>query len=49
MIDDQIARLNSYLEKRNLTNKTLVVFTADHGDYLMNYGLAAKVSVSTKI
>ncbi|MFP5236694.1 MAG: sulfatase [Acidobacteriota bacterium] len=42
MIDDQIARLNSHLEKRNLANKTLVVFTADHGDYLMNYGLARK-------
>jgi len=42
MIDDQIARLNGYLEKRLLTKKTLVVFTSDHGDYLMNYGLGRK-------
>lgn len=42
MIDDQIARLNGHLEKRNLAAKTLVVFTADHGDYLMNYGLGRK-------
>ena len=42
MLDDQIARLTSYLEKRNLTEKTLVVFTADHGDYLMDYGLGRK-------
>ena len=42
MIDDQIARLNEHLEKQNLSNRTVVVFTADHGDYLMNYGLGRK-------
>jgi arylsulfatase A-like enzyme len=42
MIDDQIARLTTHLEKRNLTKKTLVVFTADHGDYLMDYALGRK-------
>lgn len=42
MIDDQIGRLNDHLEKRNLASKTLVVFTADHGDNLMNYGLGRK-------
>lgn len=42
MIDDQIARLNDHLEMRSLAGKTLVVFTADHGDYLMNYGLGRK-------
>jgi arylsulfatase A-like enzyme len=42
IIDDQIARLNGHLEKRNLANRTLVVFTANHGDYLMNYGLGRK-------
>jgi arylsulfatase A-like enzyme len=42
MVDDQIARLNEHLERRNLAGKTLVVFTADHGDYLMNYGLGRK-------
>jgi len=42
MIDDQIARLAEHLEQRGLTRNTLVVFTADHGDYLMNYGLGRK-------
>ena len=42
MIDDQIARLTEYLEKRQLSKRTLVVFTADHGDYLMDYGLGRK-------
>ncbi len=42
MIDDQIKRLTGHLEQRNLSGKTLVVFTADHGDYMMNYGLGRK-------
>ena len=42
MIDDQIKRLAEHLEKRNLSKKTLVVFTSDHGDYLMDYGLGRK-------
>jgi arylsulfatase A-like enzyme len=42
MIDDQIKRLAEHLEKRNLSRKTLVVFTSDHGDYLMDYGLGRK-------
>lgn len=42
MIDDQIARFTNYLEKKNLASKTLIVFTADHGDYLMDYGLGRK-------
>jgi len=42
MIDDQIARLTEHLEKNGLAKKTLVVFTADHGDYLMDYGLGRK-------
>ena len=42
MIDDQILRLTQHLEKRGLSRKTLVVFTADHGDYLMDYGLGRK-------
>jgi arylsulfatase A-like enzyme len=42
MIDDQIKRLVEYLDERRLTNRTIVVFTADHGDFLMNYGLGHK-------
>ncbi|MDE1177936.1 MAG: sulfatase-like hydrolase/transferase [Edaphobacter sp.] len=42
MIDDQIKRLVEHLEKKSLSKKTLVVFTSDHGDYLMDYGLGRK-------
>ena len=42
MIDDQIGRLTKHLEERGLAKKTLVVFTSDHGDYLMDYGLGRK-------
>lgn len=42
MIDDQIDRLTKHLEERGLVKKTLVVFTSDHGDYLMDYGLGRK-------
>jgi arylsulfatase A-like enzyme len=42
MIDDQIGRLLEHLERKQMTGKTLVLFTADHGDYLMDYGLGRK-------
>lgn len=42
LIDDQIARLIDHLERRNLAERTLVVFTADHGDSLMEFGIAHK-------
>jgi len=42
MVDDQIARLTDHLEKRNITKKTLLLFTSDHGDYMMDYGLGRK-------
>lgn len=42
MIDDQIKRLKEHLEAKDLMKRTLVVFTSDHGDYLMDYGLARK-------
>ena len=42
MIDDQIKRLHEHLEQKGLMDKTVVVFTADHGDFLMNYGLGHK-------
>ena len=40
--DDQIKRLMEYLGAKNLTKKTLVVFTSDHGDSLVNYGIGHK-------
>lgn len=42
MIDDQIARLMQHLKSRSLDKNTIVIFTTDHGDYLMHYGLARK-------
>jgi arylsulfatase A-like enzyme len=42
MVDDQIARLIAALEDLNLRKDTVIVFVADHGDYLMQYGLGRK-------
>jgi arylsulfatase A-like enzyme len=42
MIDDQIKRLMDHLDEKGLTRQTLVVFTADHGDFLLDYGLGHK-------
>lgn len=42
MLDDQIKRLIEHLEGKGLTRRTVVVFTSDHGDALMNYGIGHK-------
>jgi arylsulfatase A-like enzyme len=42
LIDDQLTRLVNYLERKGLTKRTIIVYLADHGDYLMDYGLARK-------
>jgi arylsulfatase A-like enzyme len=42
MLDDQIKRLVDHVAQRGLTEKTVMLFTSDHGDYLMDYGLARK-------
>jgi arylsulfatase A-like enzyme len=42
MVDDQIKRLLQHLDDTGLTQKTLVVFTSDHGDSLMNFGVGHK-------
>lgn len=42
MVDDQIARLFDCLHERGLDKNTLIVFVADHGDYMMEYGLGRK-------
>jgi arylsulfatase A-like enzyme len=42
LIDDQLARLVAFLDKKNLTKDTIVIYLADHGDYLMDYGLGRK-------
>ncbi len=42
MIDDQLARLVSHMQQKNILKNTIIVYLADHGDYLMDYGLARK-------
>jgi arylsulfatase A-like enzyme len=42
LIDDQIKRLDQHLVERGIKQKTIIVFTSDHGDFLMNYGLGHK-------
>lgn len=42
LLDDQLARLRAYMEKTDLLRKTIIIYVADHGDYLMDYGLSRK-------
>ncbi|TFL11264.1 phosphonate monoester hydrolase [Pusillimonas caeni] len=41
-IDDQLGLLFSFLEERGLMDTTMVVFTADHGDYLGDHWMGEK-------
>ena len=41
-IDDQLARLFSFMTERGLLEHTLVVFTSDHGDYLGDHWMGDK-------
>ncbi len=42
LLDDQLARLTGFMKKRGLLEKTIIVYVADHGDYLTEYGLMRK-------
>jgi len=42
LIDDQVRRLVEHIEKKGLLDKTVFVFTSDHGDALMNFGIGHK-------
>jgi choline-sulfatase len=41
-IDEQIGKILAVLEKRNLLDSTLIVFSSDHGDHLGDHGLPYK-------
>ncbi len=41
-VDDHIGRLHDFLEQQQLLNNTVVVFTADHGDFLGDHWLGEK-------
>ncbi len=42
MIDDAVGAILAKLEETGLANNTVVVFTADHGDFLGDHGLMLK-------
>ena len=42
LLDDQLARLVAFLDQKKLRSNTIIIYLADHGDYLMDYGLARK-------
>lgn len=42
LIDDEVGRLIDHLETLGLRERTLVVFTADHGEMLGDHGLSRK-------
>jgi len=42
MVDDQVGRVLEALDDRGLTDKTVIVFTADHGDMAGGHGLVWK-------
>lgn len=41
-IDDHIGRVLAYLKEAGLADKTMIVFTSDHGDYLGDHWLGEK-------
>ena len=41
-VDDHIGRLIKFLQNENLLSSTMIVFTADHGDYLGDHWLGEK-------
>jgi len=41
-VDDHLGRLLDFMRERNLDENTLIVFTADHGDYLGDHWLGEK-------
>ena len=41
-VDDHLGRLLRYLDEHGLTERTLIAFTSDHGDYLGDHWLGEK-------
>jgi arylsulfatase A-like enzyme len=41
-IDDELGRLFGFMEERGLTEHTMIVFCADHGDYLGDHWMGEK-------
>ena len=41
-IDDQLGRLFDYMKQRDMFDRTMIVFTSDHGEYLGDHWLGEK-------
>lgn len=41
-IDDQLGKLFAFMEERGLMDRTMIVFTSDHGDYLGDHWMGEK-------
>lgn len=41
-VDDEVGRIVAELDKRKLADKTVIVYTSDHGFYLGEYGFSGK-------
>lgn len=41
-LDDQLKRMTDYMDTKGLRENTVILYLADHGDYLMDYGLPRK-------
>ncbi|MFG6082921.1 sulfatase-like hydrolase/transferase [Paracoccus litorisediminis] len=51
-IDDQLGELFGFLDRKGLSDRTMIVFTSDHGDYLGDHWLGEKYlfhDVSAKV
>jgi arylsulfatase A-like enzyme len=42
LIDDQMKKFAGFLQEQNLSDNTVVIFVADHGDFAGEYGLIKK-------
>lgn len=42
LLDDQVGRFVTFLEEKGLRENTILVFLADHGDFVGEYGLVRK-------
>ena len=42
LLDDQLTRLIAHMQQNDLLKNTIMIYVADHGDYLMDYGLSRK-------
>jgi len=43
--DEQVARLTGFLKDKNIENETVVVYTADHGEMLGDFGIYFKANM----